>query len=53
MLEDETLADFYVNLCDISNRDFSLGEEYSNAELIKKNSKGITKINQISLNNQE
>lgn len=54
MLEDETLVDFYAKLCDISNRDFALGEEYSNAEfIIKKNSKGITKKKSNKSKNKE
>lgn len=32
----ETIGEFYSNLCDFSNQAFSLGNEYSNSKLVRK-----------------
>lgn len=36
MSEEETIADFNAKLCDVANQAFSLGEKYSDAELVLK-----------------
>ena len=36
MLENETIADFYAKLCDISNESFALGEKFSESKLVRK-----------------
>ncbi|MBA0708739.1 hypothetical protein Golax_023834 [Gossypium laxum] len=36
MKDSETINEFYVKLCDLSNQVFDLGEEYSNSNLVRK-----------------
>ncbi|MBA0781098.1 hypothetical protein Gotri_002053, partial [Gossypium trilobum] len=36
MQESKTTREFYAKLCDLSNQVFALGEEYSDAKLVRK-----------------
>ena len=43
MLEDETISDFNLKLCDIANEAFTLGEKYFETKLVRKTLRSLPK----------